>query len=303
MIRGGNMASARQRGHPQPAPAFLDCASAFQILARDCLTDIETQRDKAYSGDAEAIRKMRVSITRLRAAVAFFAPMTVDRSWSGLKKDIVWLHAALGAARDSDVIASYARHKKYRAWAKRAGLAASHPPSSRDHRSLARCLRSARFYRLIDGLTSWVGRGRWLSSAPEPESRLRVQSLRTFSRAKLGRWRDRLVHKGRHFAKMRNSRRHRLRIRAKRYRYVLKALMGLDLCNRNQWCREHEAIKRLQRTLGDLRDLESFRRAGAAACRPANDHPGCPRGYRHQRKKLLAAAGAAFRDFKRASGQ
>lgn len=302
MIRTGNQAGARRRGHPRTATAYLDCASAFQLLAQDCLADLDTQRDKSRAGDAEAIHRMRVSITRLRAAVAFFAPMTSDRSWSGLKKDLVWLHAALGAVRDRDVIESYLRHKKYHGWAKCAGLAASQR-SSRDHRSLARCLRSARFDRLIDGLTSWVGSGPWLSSRLVPEVRLRAQSLRTYSRAKLGRWRDRLVHKGRHFAKMGNSRRHRLRIRAKRYRYVLEALMELDPGHRNQWRGQHESAKRLQRTLGDLRDLESFRRAGAAARGPTNDKSGDPPGYRHQQKKLLATAQTAFRDFKQASSE
>jgi hypothetical protein len=79
--------------------------------------------------------------------------------------------------------------------------------------------------------------------------------------------------------------------------------MELDPGHRNQWRGQHESAKRLQRTLGDLRDLENFRRAGADARGPANDKWGDPPGYRHQQKKLLAAAQAAFRDFRQASGE
>jgi CHAD domain-containing protein len=206
MIPRGNRATARRRQlRKSVSPkARLECASAFQILALECIADLEAQRNKASAGDAEAIHRMRVAITRLRAVVAFFAPMACDTAWLGLKKKIVGLHAALGVARDSAVIATYAERKHYRAWAKRARLAGSRC-SSRDHRSLARCLRSAWFSRLVDELTSWVRSGTWPSTASQSPA----QSLRIYGQEKLGRWRDRLLHKGRHFAKMGNARRHR----------------------------------------------------------------------------------------------
>jgi hypothetical protein len=48
--------------------------------------------------------------------------------------------------------------------------------------------------------------------------------------------------------------------------------------------------KRLQRALGDLRDLQRLRRIGTAPSRPP--------GYREQKKRLLAAARVAFRGIK-----
>ncbi len=97
--------------------ASLDCAAAFQKIALDCVASIKAHHSGACAGDAEAVHQIRVAITRLRAAVAFFAPIVVDAEWLRLKKEIAWLNGSLGAARDSDVVVEYARRKRYRAWA------------------------------------------------------------------------------------------------------------------------------------------------------------------------------------------
>ena len=101
------------------AAAALDCATAFQKIALDCVAAIKAHHTSACAGDAEAVHQIRVAITRLRAAVAFFAPIVVDAEWLRLKKEIAWLNGPLGAARDSDVVVEYARRKRYRAWAQR----------------------------------------------------------------------------------------------------------------------------------------------------------------------------------------
>src|ERR1700737_2495030 len=79
----------------------LDCATAFQTIARGCVAKIKAHHSSACAGDAEAVHQIRVAITQLRAAVAFFAPMTVDADWLHVKKEIAWLNVSLGAARDS----------------------------------------------------------------------------------------------------------------------------------------------------------------------------------------------------------
>jgi len=101
------------------AAADLDCATAFQAIALGCVAGIEAHHGSACAGDAEAVHQIRVAITRLRAAVAFFAPIVVEAEWLRLKKEIAWLNGPLGAARDSDVVVEYSRRKRYRAWAQR----------------------------------------------------------------------------------------------------------------------------------------------------------------------------------------
>ena len=139
--------------------ARLDCAAAFQKMALDCVAAIKAHHSSACAGDAEAVHQIRVAITRLRAAVAFFAPIVVDAEWLRLKKEIAWLNGPLGAARDSDVVVEYARRKRYRAWAQRKIGEQLDQRQMRDHRRLVRCLRSARTQRLIAAMAGWIRAG------------------------------------------------------------------------------------------------------------------------------------------------
>jgi CHAD domain-containing protein len=128
--------------------AGLDCAAAFQKMALGCVAAIKAHHTSACAGDAEAVHQIRVAITRLRAAVAFFAPIVVDAEWLRLKQEIAWLNGPLGAARDSDVVVEYARRKRYRAWAQAMIGEQLEQRQTQDHRRLVRCLRSARTQRL-----------------------------------------------------------------------------------------------------------------------------------------------------------
>jgi hypothetical protein len=100
------------------------------------------------------------------------------------------------------------------------------------------------------------------------------------------------------------SKRHRLRIRIKRYHYMLEALTDIFRApDHGNFGDAHRSAKRLQRTLGDLRDLRRFGRASAAPSPPDDGKHGNnpPPGYRKRKKELLAAALAAYRSLKQAS--
>ena len=77
----------------------LDCATAFRKMAQDCVAGVKAHHGSACAGDAEAVHRIRVAITRLRAAVSFFAPIAVDAEWLRLKREIAWLNVSLGAGR------------------------------------------------------------------------------------------------------------------------------------------------------------------------------------------------------------
>jgi CHAD domain-containing protein len=290
----------RTTSHKAPAAAGLDCATAFQKMTLGCVADIKTHHRGACAGDAEAVHQIRVAITRLRAAVAFFAPIVVDSEWLRLKKEIAWLNGPLGAARDSDVVMEYARRERYRAWAQ--DMIGEHLDrrQMQDHRRLVRCLRSARTQRLIAAMAAWIRQGRWLQ---RHKLRNHAEALQSYCAGELDRWHERLARKGRHLKTLGASRRHGLRIKAKRFRYMLEALREtVALLGRSEFHRLHGPAKRLQRALGDMRDLERF--AGLAGGSPqvedgkrGKKHPP---GYRHRRDKLLGDAIAAHRDLKHA---
>jgi CHAD domain-containing protein len=284
---------------PRKAAADPGCATAFQSIALDCVAAIRSHHGSACAGDAEAVHQIRVAITRLRAAVAFFAPIVVDAEWPRLKKEIAWLNGPLGAIRDSDVVLEYARRKPYRAWARRVVGDGLDRQQARDHRRLVRCLRSVRTQRLLAAIPGWIRRGPWLERYRRSTG---VEALRDYCARELKRWRKRLIRKGRHLKTLGESPRHRLRIRAKRFRYMLEVLQETDaLRGHDELHRLHRAAKRLQRTLGDLRDLERF--AGLAEGSAAEDGRRAgrrPPGYRRRCKKLLDDAIAAHRDLERA---
>lgn len=268
----------------------MDCATAFQSMARDCLARLQTRRPQAIAGDAEALHQMRVAIVRLRAAVAFFAPMTSDATWPKLKVELARLYAILGDARDADVMAALARRKRYRTWA--AG-AATHDDKNHDrlYRRVIAGLQSRRFPRLMEALGRWVERGPWLTRRDELARRRRAESLGPYCRRRLAHWRARLIRKGSGLATMGGKRRHHLRIKVKRYRYVLESLG--EICPpaaRPKLRHLHKPAKDLQRALGDLRDLQRLRRIGPSSRKPP--------GYAKRKAQLLAAARAAWRDLK-----
>ena len=279
--------------------ASLDSATAFQRMTLGCVADIKAHHSSACAGDADAVHQIRVAITRLRAAVAFFAPIVVDAEWRRLKQEIAWLNGPLGAARDSDVVVEYAHRKRYGAWAQRMIGEQFDQCQTRDHRRLVRCLGSVRTQRLIAALAGWIRQGPWLARY---KRRKHAEALQPYCARELNRWRERLVRKGRHLKTLGASRRHRLRIKAKRFRYMLEALTKtVTLGGRGEFHHLHRPAKRLQRALGDMRDLERF--AGLAGGSPQADNGKGgkhPPGYRRRREKLLGVAVAAHRDLKHA---
>ena len=278
----------------------LDCAAAFQKIALDCVAKVRLHHSSACAGDAEAVHQIRIAITRLRAAVAFFAPIVVDTEWLRLKKEIAWLNGPLGGARDGDVVVEYARRKRYRAWAQRMIGEQLDRCQTQDHRRLVRALRSARTERLITAMARWIRQGPWLERYKQRKD---AETLQSYCAGELKRWHERLIRKGRHLKTLGTSRRHRLRIRVKRFRYMLEALTGIvALRDRGELDRLHQPAKRLQRTLGDLRDLKRFAGLASASPQAENSKRGKrhPPGYRDRKEKLLGAAIAAHRDLRQA---
>ena len=277
---------------------LFDCATAFQKIGLDCVAKVRLHQSSACAGDAEAVHQMRVAITRLRAAVSFFAPITVDEEWRRLKKELTWLNASLGAARDSDVVVEYAGRKRYQAWAQRMIGPDIDVHQTRDHRRMVRCLLSLRFHDLVEAMSGWIGGGPWLRRWERKARRKPARALKAYSERELNRWRQRLIRNGRRLKALNASDRHRLRIRAKRFRYMIDALTGIvPVFDRGEFHHVQSPAKRLQRTLGDLRDLQRFAKPALSA---EGDHSGeqRPPGYRWQRQKLRRAAMSAYRSLK-----
>jgi CHAD domain-containing protein len=129
------------------------------------------------------------------------------------------------------------------------------------------------------------------------------EPLHVYGERELNRWCKRLIRKGRHIETLGASRRHRLRIRAKRLRYMLEALTDIGTIRGDEkYRRLHRSARRLQSALGDLRDLDRFSGLAAAVSAADDSEQGKrrPPGYRRNKEKLLRSAIEAYRSFKRA---
>jgi CHAD domain-containing protein len=223
---------------------------------------------------------MRIELTRLRAAVLFFSPMTDDDSWPGINKELRWLNSALGKARDHDVTANYARRKRYRRWAKGSRRAMLRIQRKAD-RKLRKKLASARYDRLIARINRWITDGPWLLT----DRSIRSEKVDAYAQARLHAWRAAISREGRHVRILHSEQRHRLRIRCKRYRYVVAALDGLGVTIARQGLKFSETAKQVHGALGDLRDLKRLRRVVRKR----------PPGYRESKRKFIQRAEKSFR--------
>src|SRR5437667_67527 len=97
-VSGKSPRQAKRGNGVAGQPAAVTCAAAFRRLATNCLAEIAVNQHAAGLGQVDAVHRMRVGITRLRAAVSFFAPMTSDQLWPELKAELRWLNRALGSA-------------------------------------------------------------------------------------------------------------------------------------------------------------------------------------------------------------
>jgi CHAD domain-containing protein len=280
-------------------PIDLDCAEAFRRIATSCLAEIAANRHGASLGQADAIHRMRVGITRLRSAVSFFSAMTRDEAWPRLKSELRWLNRSLGSARDVDVVAQNIQRPRYRKLTAKGIERDLDRRSKQSRRRLQRALRSSRLQRFVTTASAWIDGGPWATRSDPRSDQQRRQPVGPYCERKIAQWQAKLIHRGSDLADMKESQRHRLRIRAKRLRYMLEMLASV--------CPERhlgpsgkvtKPIKHLQRSLGDLGDLKRLRdwtKSSMAARRE-----GQPHGYKREKTLVLADAARAYRKMARA---
>lgn len=281
----------------------LSCAAAFRSIAKACLAEISANYQGSRSGQSEAIHRMRVAITRLRAAVSFFSPMTDDETWPQLKDELKWLNRSLGLARDVDAVAENLRHRRYRKLATEGLEQEIERRSLQSRKRLGQALRSPRFHRFIAAASEWIEAGPWAARSDRQSIRQRGRSVGPYAEGKIARWRHKLLRRGSELAEMNDARRHRVRIRVKRLRYMLETLAAI--------CPEQnllpfgdlkKPIRNLQRSLGDLGDLRRLRSWTAASMHTGADDVH-PHGYKRERKLVLADAVKAYRKIVRSAVQ
>jgi CHAD domain-containing protein len=285
--------TGRQR-HPRLNP-MMACDTAFRLVARRWLADLTANHDATCQGNADAVHQMRIALTRLRAAISFFAPMVADPKQTQVWAELKWLHGHLGVVRDLDVAIEYLKASD-----KQASLASTDYRSWDDkraesHRHLARALRSARYRRLVESVTGWIESGPWSTRKGKQAAQRRGSPIAAYSARKLARWQERLLKKSRKLEKMDAKKRHRVRLLNKKLCYSIEFLE--DLYSEKRFSKQAIArkyLRKAQKSLGRLND-DANRQSLTAALERDGVQASLPFLGSKREKRLIRAAAEAYR--------
>jgi inorganic triphosphatase YgiF len=249
-------AAALSASEPLDAALRHVIAQGTEILLANTQAIDAATVDAAGLPDPEFVHQARVALRRMRSAIrllrrysAFPAP---------LKDELKWIGSVLGAARDADVLVTQTLPHLGESLAP--ASARRLPPLARAaqqqrrsaHAAMKTALASTRFAALALALLAW--------SAEPPDDAspaLRKRAPRLLDRAQ-----QRLAEAARFFAALTPTRRHEVRILAKRLRYALD-LFAVALPARPTEA-YGERLAALQDLLGALNDGEVARTAIAA---------------------------------------
>ena len=266
----------------------MACEMAFRVVARRNIWDLTANQAAACEGDPAAMHQMRIALTRLRTAIAFFSPMAADSQRAQITDELKWLNAHLGAVRDLDVaIERLAKSEPYyRSWNKK---------RSDSHRLLAQALRSARYRRLVQDTSDWVENGPWSIKRGKQAIRERALPIAAYGTDKLARWQQKLLRKSRKLPEMDAEKRHRLRLLNKKLTYSIEAFD--DLFSDRRFSGLQVSLKQLrkaQRCLGQLND-DANRRSMATALQRDGSEAHLRFLSPKREKQLLRTAATAYR--------
>jgi triphosphatase len=226
LARGLQPRSARDLGPSEVDPAGSVGDVAFAVLRRQFESLLDHEPGARIGDDAEDLHDMRVATRRLRAALSIFADALPVR-FARIRDELGWVADALGGVRDLDVQLEQletwmhdSTEEDSGALAPLRGLLEKQRRHARE-RMLA-VLDSGRYERLIGSLTTALQRGPLRTSPTSRQAVLGIAGdLITDRHRKMGKAADRVAGTSSPTAY------HRVRIRAKRLRYVLEFLTPL----------------------------------------------------------------------------
>ncbi len=289
---------ARQPKKRHPVPklnAAMPCDTAFRIVARRYLKDLNANHEATCEGDAEALHQMRIALTHLRTAILFFSPIVDDAIRDQIRDELKWLNGELGPLRDLDVAIEAIKAMNpgrpqaiphFQVWREK---------RAEGHRQLSRALRSARYRRLIARTSSWIESGPWSTKRDKQAVKRRASPIGPYGAEKLLEWEEKLLEKSSKLRDMGPRKRHRVRLLNKKLNYSIESvseLFGDKGFSKQKAAMKH--LRRAQRSLGRLND-DVRGRALARALRREGVKTPLQFLDTKREKRLLRTAEAAYR--------
>lgn len=234
---------------PDPAsPAFSGVRTLIVSQIHQVLAAYETFCQD--SEQAETLHDLRITLRRLRSLLSFAKPLTDPRDYASWREELRVLSRTMNSLRETDVIRA--------TWqAMTDGLPALTPPPwlgllltterSRQTGKLDAALVQGRLTAVMLALWAWVAAEDSLATGDLPLSSFAAMQIRD--------WLSGMRADGRDFTPDALAALHRLRIQAKKLRYVLDALPLKDRRTRQLALR----LKKLQDSLGIIRDSQTMR--------------------------------------------
>ena len=246
-------------GDSAPAPAKASAAGlmaamtardAFAAAARSCLAQMRANEAPARLGsDPESIHQLRVGLRRLRALATAYRDTLASEPHEYLSRELRWLQQELNPARDWDVfIATTLTPIAERVPGLRPGLDAAGELRALAQSRACATLDSPRYTALLLRCYSWLATGGWAAAdAPALD-----RPVGDFASAILHRRHRRLRKFGGKRADMSEAELHRLRLMAKKQRYVGEFFR--ELYPRKATGKYIAALAAIQDALGSLND-------------------------------------------------
>jgi triphosphatase len=258
------------------APVFIKIAANEAALRR---------------GDFQAVHQMRVGIRRLRAAISIFKDILAGHQTETVKNKLKWLTGELGAVREIDVfikrIVKEARNKQANGNGVGAMIQDFEKQRSRAMHKAKTVVTSSRFRRLLIDVAAWIEAGDWQRDEEHSKQGLRERPVADAAAAELRRRWKKIRKRGAKLARLDATRRHRLRIAAKKLRYASEFFANV-FASKKSTRRQRKFVVKLeamQDALGDLNDIAVHEQLAKRAIEPSG-----PRSERIERRSKKAFA-------------
>ena len=224
---------------------------AFATILRSCLHHLLESLPAAEDGrDPEGVHQLRVSLRSLRSALDLVRSVGSLSTVDSLRSEAKWLAQNLSAARDWDMFQRETLPTIAKACPSIAGFDALEQVtkkrrSAADHK-VRLALADRRCSCFVIGLGGWIEARGWRSDvAPEDLGRLAEPAI-NFAGRVLSDQHARVLKRGRHFNSLTAEDLHRVRLAAKRLRYLADFLLPLY--------GDRKSVRRFSRKLADLQE-------------------------------------------------
>lgn len=247
------------KGRQPKITGRMNCADALELVCHACLHDFILNMQAIKGSDrVEAVHQGRVALRRLRAALQLFKGFACDEDHDRLDEELRWISHVFGEARDLDVFQESAFEPAAKAGdIPGARELAEHTDARRNRAAdvAKAAIESKRLRALLIDLVAWIESGSW-RQRDNASSR---QPIKDYARKGLKKRLRKFVKQADNFPEFDAARQHKIRIRAKKLRYMAAFFKGSPklVAKPNRLKRLLERLELIQNCLGELHDEQA----------------------------------------------